>query len=132
MMHDLHLLLVSFVLTALYTFAFRLSAIDMDAYKRDFLHAIKVAMVDAKLKHEEAARLISVHPNNLYKMLDGQKGYKLPFVEMVLHWPEDFWYEFNATLMQFVVKKHMAETRENVHRLIAQARDDIQRLTRRA
>lgn len=104
-----------------WVFLMRLTLTSAEDLEQIFRAAVRNAMFIADLTIKDAAFRLGRNESDLRKALRGEKGYYLPFVEMVLCWPFTFWIVLTPQLLAVLTKKRLLEVEESVQQLVRRA-----------
>lgn len=112
MLHSFSPTLFYFLLAG-WVLLMRLTATSAEDLEQIFRAAVRNAMFIADLTIKDGAYRLGRNESDFRKALRGERGYYLPFVEMVLHWPFQFWIVMTPSLLAVLAKKRLREIAED-------------------
>lgn len=102
-------------------FLYRLTVASAEDLEAIFRSAVRNAMFIADLTIKDAAYRLGRNESDFRKALRGERGYYLPFVEMVLYWPFTFWLALSPQLFAVLAKKRLSEINETASEMLRRA-----------
>lgn len=109
--------LAFYAVVILWLLVMRLTVATADELEAIFVAAVRNAMFLADLTIKDAAFRIGRDPGDLRRALRGEPHYYLPFVQMVIYWPSNFWLHLTPELLRIVFAKRVKELADDAEQL---------------